>query len=160
MGYNVAMKKIFILICLLATLPLSACFNGNLGAIDGDNSSVIIPNAPNEETQSPLVPIQPSTPTPLPSPPNQQLPEGDIETDEDNEDIDEEENQKRKKKLYAVSSVNSLRVRNSDNLNSLTVGYLDKGDAVLVLEKVGDFYKTIYKESFNFFLLTSFIKTP
>lgn len=68
------------------------------------------------------------------------------DNDNDISDSFEQEEQEKKKKYYAVSTVNSLRVRSSANTNSNVLGYLDKGDAVLILEQDNGFYKTIYKE--------------
>ncbi len=52
------------------------------------------------------------------------------------------------KKTYAVSKVNALRIRSKSSSSSVTLGYLDKGDAVLITDKntYNGFYKTIYKE--------------
>ena len=61
---------------------------------------------------------------------------------EDEENVDEEE----KKKAYAVSKANGLRVRSQPNSSSQIVGTLDKNDAVLYLERVGEYVKTTYKE--------------
>ena len=61
-------------------------------------------------------------------------------------EYDEEENSGERKKLYAVSTVDSLRIRATANTAGAVVGYLDKNDAVIFTEKVGNFYKTIYKE--------------
>lgn len=60
-----------------------------------------------------------------------------------------DENQK-KKKYYAVSTTNSLRIRYDANTSSIVVGYLDKNDAVLLLDEENGFYKTIYKEKVAF----------
>ena len=67
------------------------------------------------------------------------------DNDNDISDSFEQEEQEKKKKYYAVSTVNSLRVRSSASTNSNVLGYLDKGDAVLILEQDNGFYKTIYK---------------
>lgn len=49
-------------------------------------------------------------------------------------------------KKYAVSKVNSLRVRSTAGQNGSTLGYLDKKDAVLIKGKSGNYYITTYKE--------------
>lgn len=54
------------------------------------------------------------------------------------------------KKYYAVSLVNSLRIRNDANTSSDVVGYLDKNDAVLLVCEKDGFYQTIYKEKTAF----------
>lgn len=54
------------------------------------------------------------------------------------------------KKYYAVSLVNSLRIRNDANTSSAVVGYLDKNDAVLIVSEKDGFYQTIYKEKTAF----------
>ena len=66
---------------------------------------------------------------------------------EQEEDID-------RKKLYAVSTVNSLRVRTSPDTNGKVIGYLDKNDAVLITSSTGNFYKTVYKDK------TAYVYTP
>ncbi len=64
---------------------------------------------------------------------------------------DEEENEDAsKKKSYIVSTVNGLRIRKSANSSSTILGYLDKNDALFLIEKQGNFYKTIYKEQTAF----------
>ena len=63
----------------------------------------------------------------------------------DNEQTDFEE-QDQKKKYYAVSLVNSLRIRSDASTSSSVVGYLDKNDAVLIIDEEKDFYKSVYKE--------------
>ena len=62
------------------------------------------------------------------------------------EETEKDENEEEKKKSYAVSKVNGLRVRSSPSSSSQTLGTLDKNDAVLCLEKVGEYVKTLYKE--------------
>ena len=62
-------------------------------------------------------------------------------------EIDEEQE---KKKYYAVSTTNSLRIRDGANVSSRVVGYLDKNDAVLLIDEENGFYKTIYKEKVAF----------
>lgn len=47
---------------------------------------------------------------------------------------------------YITSNVNSLRVRSAPNGNSKTLGYLDKGDLVMHVDEVGDYYKTVFME--------------
>ncbi len=51
-----------------------------------------------------------------------------------------------KKKVYAVSTVNGLRIRSAPNNSGSVVGTLDKGDAVTFLQRQGDYVKTIFKE--------------
>ena len=65
-------------------------------------------------------------------------------TEEDDSDAE------RKKKTYLVSTVNSLRVRSSTSNNSAVLGYLDKNDTVMCVEKVGKYYKTVFKEKTAF----------
>ena len=49
---------------------------------------------------------------------------------------DEEENEDAsKKKSYIVSTVNGLRIRKSANSSSTILGYLDKNDALFLIEK-------------------------
>ena len=74
-------------------------------------------------------------------PPIETLPLPDVE--QDNSTTDEEEE---KKKVYAVSSVNGLRVRKKPNSSSQVLGTLDKNDAVICVDQVSGFYKTTYKE--------------
>ena len=47
---------------------------------------------------------------------------------------------------YAVSTTDALRVRSKPNSSSLILGYLDKNDAVSILDIEGNYYKTVYKE--------------
>lgn len=49
-------------------------------------------------------------------------------------------------KTYLLSTADNLRVRSSNSVNSSVLGYLDKGDLCVLVSKVGEFYKTIYKE--------------
>ena len=58
----------------------------------------------------------------------------------------ETEEEQRKKRTYAVSAVNSLRVRSKPNGSSAVIGTLDKNDAVVCLELVNGYYKTTFKE--------------
>lgn len=50
-------------------------------------------------------------------------------------------------KTYVVSSVNQLRIRTAPNTSSSILGYIDKNDAVAYIDKVGNYYKTVYKEN-------------
>lgn len=68
----------------------------------------------------------------------------------DNTFLPEEDEEEKKKKTYAVSNVNGLRVRVAPSGASSTLGFLDKNDAVLITEKVGEYYKTIYKEKVSY----------
>ena len=52
-----------------------------------------------------------------------------------------------KKKSYIVSTTNSLRVRTAPNSSSNVLGYLDKDDAVIYIDRINGFYKTIFKET-------------
>ncbi len=52
-----------------------------------------------------------------------------------------------KKKAYVKALVNSLRVRNGASGQAKTVGYLDKGDLVVLTGETENYYKTVYKES-------------
>lgn len=56
------------------------------------------------------------------------------------------DNEEIEKKKYLVSKTNSLRIRSGAGSNYLVVGYMDKNDMVLCVEKQGGYYKTIYKE--------------
>ncbi len=47
---------------------------------------------------------------------------------------------------YATSKVDSLRIRTKPNNSSSTLGYLDKNDAVLIINESGNYYQTIFKE--------------
>ena len=58
----------------------------------------------------------------------------------------EEDEEERKTKSYAVSSVNSLRVRSSANDSASVLGTLDKNDAVLIIDKKGNYYQTVFRE--------------
>lgn len=63
------------------------------------------------------------------------------------EDLTEEDNQPSITTLtYISSNVNSLRVRSAPNGNSKTIGHLDKGDLVMHVDEVGDYYKTVFME--------------
>jgi len=131
------MKKLFVIICLIFTFPFYACGGVKNNAeldygktesdvvtdLGGDNS---FGNTNDNEMQDN---VQPNIP---------QIPE--IEDDE----------QEKKKKTYIVSTVNSLRVRSGASTNSAVVGNLDKNDALLLVEKVGNYYKTTFKEKTAF----------
>lgn len=79
---------------------------------------------------------------------NQTLDKPNIEQPIPNQpEVDKQPEQEKKKKTYLVSKTDSLRVRSAPSSNGNVVGYLDKGDAVLYIDKVNDYYKTIYKES-------------
>ena len=73
------------------------------------------------------------------------LPQPPIEDEEiiPDDSMDEEQSDKKK---YAVSKVNSLRVRSKPNSVSTVLGYLDKNDAIYITESVGEYYKTVFKE--------------
>ncbi len=58
---------------------------------------------------------------------------------------DVEEEQKRKKQ-YIVSTTNGLRVRSKPSTNSTILGNLDKNDALMLVSKEGNYYKTVFKE--------------
>lgn len=98
---------------------LLALFTLSLCACSSDNLTNDIP---------PVVEI-------LPTP---DLPETETE-------IEDEEEEKGKKR-YAVSTVNSLRIRTSPNTASTVLGYLDKNDAVLIVGEDGKYYKTVFKD--------------
>ena len=55
-------------------------------------------------------------------------------------EIETDDNENERKKYYAVSTVNGLRLRSSPTTSSSTVGYLDKNDAVIYIEKQGEEY--------------------
>ena len=79
--------------------------------------------------------------TGTPSLENNTTPEIDVEID--NDELD-------RKKLYAISTVNSLRLRSKASTSSSTVGYLDKDDAVPIIAKQGNFIKTVYKNKYAY----------
>ena len=47
---------------------------------------------------------------------------------------------------YLCSNTDSLRVRNSPNSSSTTLGYLDKYDLVKYVGEDGDYYETVFRE--------------
>ena len=65
-------------------------------------------------------------------------------------EIETDDNENERKKYYAVSTVNGLRLRKSPSTTATTVGYLDKNDAVIYIEKQGDFVKTKYKNGYAY----------
>ena len=67
------------------------------------------------------------------------------ESPSDDQPADEDE-QEQRKRYYAVSAVNSLKVRSAPSGSSTVLGYLDKKDAVVLVEKVGSYYKTVFKQ--------------
>ena len=112
------MKKFITLICLLCVFTLYGCGSSQSGGTE---------NLP------PIVEVLP--------PPIEELPP----SGESGEEIPEEE-EEQKKRYYAVSTVNALKVRSAPNSNCSVLGYLDKNDAVVLIEKVGDYYKTVFKQ--------------
>lgn len=75
----------------------------------------------------------------------------DFDNTGDNNQTENEDNvEEKKKKKYLVSLTDSLRVRSSYSTSSNTLGYLDKNDALVLLDEVNGFYKTIYKEKTAF----------
>lgn len=85
--------------------------------------------------------------------PNIEQPSVDTDANTDNTEIDKEEQnqiqtpiEKVKQTSYAVSTANSLKVRSKPSQSSSVLGYLDKNDAVILIEESGNYYKTIYKE--------------
>ena len=57
--------------------------------------------------------------------------------------LDEEQENKKK---YLKANTSSLRIRSGAGSSYSVVGYLDKNDMLIISEKVGDYYKTKYKE--------------
>ena len=64
-----------------------------------------------------------------------------------NDNTHSSSNDDRNEIIYLSSKVNSLCVRSAPNSTSKVIGYLDKGDIVEQKEVVGEYYKTIYKET-------------
>lgn len=66
------------------------------------------------------------------------------EINETPEELPEEE--QKHKKQYIVSTTNGLRVRAKPSGTSAILGNLDKNDALMLVDKQGNYYKTIFKE--------------
>ena len=115
------MKKIIFILCLVLSVSLYGCF------------SLSAPSVNFPMVDSEILPEVPS------APPSSEIPE---------EDLDEEE--EKKKKQYIVSLVDGLRVRSGPNASSLVLGYLDKNDALELIEKNGDYYITNFKQKTAF----------
>ena len=113
------MKKFIILVCLLFAFSL-------LGGCKNRENNLELP---------PVVDSIPDVNTPE---------NDDAENSPETETPDDE--QEKRKRLYAVSTASSLRVRSLPNSNSKVVGYLDKNDAVLITQSEGEYFKTVYKE--------------
>lgn len=111
------MKRLIVIFCSLFIIPFSGC---NLAV----NNNSDIQNKPSYQAPSKDI---------------DNLPEEEVPETKPN---DEE----RKKKYYAVSLVDGLRVRNKPNGNSSVLGSLDKNDAVLLIETIGEYYETVFKE--------------
>ncbi len=59
---------------------------------------------------------------------------------------EDSQDDKKPTKFYAVSKVNGLRVRNKPSSSSSIVGEMNINDAVVFIERQGDYIKTVYKE--------------
>ncbi len=134
-SYYAVMKGLIVFICFILILPFCGCYQ----AID--NSAVTTPPTSSDSLEN--VPTTPELDTDNST--------GITENEDKDTDVDIEAPSTDipvilTKKSYVVSTVNQLRVRSSPNSSSTTLGYLDKNDAVLLIEKQGNYYKTVYRE--------------
>ena len=142
------MKKFIILFCLLILLPTFGCVQKESESLDTIPPVNTLPlpdqdfsqeddseNEENAEEDSANGEDSGNGEN------NSDFEEEDKDTNNDNNDIFEEV----KTKYYIVSTTNSLRVRTKPSSNSLVVGYLDRNDALVLIEKVGNYYKTTFK---------------
>ena len=118
------MKKLIIFVLCCVIWLFGACGYQENNSVD--NSVQILPPSVDDDIIIPPVEIMPE----------ENL--GEIIPPFEDEEIE--------KKKYLVSKTNSLRIRSGAGSNYLVVGYMDKNDMVLYVEKQGDYYKTIYKE--------------
>lgn len=120
--YNLGMKKIIILICLLFTLTLFGCNTQK------ENNAI--------------------TDLPTVQPPATQLPNDtfDDQNTQDNPENGQDEEEQKKKKYYLVATVNSLRIRAFPKDSSTVLGYLDKNDALFLQGEENGYYKTTFKD--------------
>lgn len=127
------MKKIFVVFCLIFTFPFYACANSldnvkdDFNQLEFETTTDVEDDILDDGVGDAVEDGIESTPT--------QKPEA------------EEDEQEKKKKTYLVSNVNSLRVRSAASTNSKVLGSLDKNDALIYVDKVGDYYKTIFMET-------------
>ena len=118
------MKKFITLVLCCVIWLFSACGYQENNSVD--NSVQILPPSVDDDIIIPPVEIMPE----------ENL--GEIIPPFEDEEIE--------KKKYLVSKTNSLRIRSGAGNNYSVVGYMDKNDMVLCVEKQGAYYKTIYKE--------------
>ncbi len=122
------MKKFIVLFFVAFIILLSGCAN-----------------RPIINEEQPTITVPPQTVPPTENPPITVIPPLDQPEEETPPEYEEEEEEK-KKKSYAVATTNSLRVRKGASSSSSTIGYLDKGDAVVIIGEENGYYKTVYKE--------------
>ncbi|MBE5737403.1 MAG: NlpC/P60 family protein [Clostridiales bacterium] len=122
------MKRFITLVLCCVVWLFSACSYKENNSVN-DNSQIVPPSV----DESVIIPPVESLPN---NPPNEIIPP-----------FDDEEIEKKK---YLVSKTNSLRIRSGPSSNYSVVGYMDKNDMVLYIEKQGSYYKTIYKEKFAY----------
>lgn len=143
-SYNDGMKKLILLIFIVTTLMLSLACNATQlpedTATDGTTPPVQAPSPPNYE--APTLPDgnTPDLPS-VPTPPNDEQAPPQTENPPQ-----EEEAPAIELKEYLVSSVNSLRVRARASSGGEVYGYLDKGDALAITGREGDYYRTVFRE--------------
>ena len=118
------MKKLITLVLCCVIWLFSACVYQENNSVD-DNVQIIPPSVDDD----------------IIIPPVEILPE-----EKPSESIPPFEDEEVEKKKYLVSKTNSLRIRSGAGSNYSVVGYMDKNDMVLCVEKQGSYYKTIYKE--------------
>ena len=118
------MKKLITLVLCCVIWLFSACVYQENNLVD-DNVQIIPPSVDDD----------------IIIPPVEILPE-----EKPSESIPPFEDEEGEKKKYLVSKTNSLRIRSGAGSNYSVVGYMDKNDMVLCVEKQGSYYKTIYKE--------------
>ena len=123
---NKLMLKIFA-ITLAFGISLSAVFMGvGMRFQDNDISAdTPLPDENQPETDLPTGPAEPEIP-------EQSTPETTPEPEPENV-------------IYIRSKADGLNIRSGPGTNYSSVGYINKGDMITLVEKTGSWYKTIYK---------------
>ena len=112
-----AMKKFVIFVMIFTLILATGCVNSSQDLTQNNTPSIDEIIGENTTPETPPIIIPP---------------------------LDEEEEEQKKK--YLISTTNSLRIRSGAGDSYSVVGYLDKNDGLVYQGKVGNYYKTTFKE--------------
>lgn len=130
------MKRLFLILLITLTILHISCATHITG--ENTNSTEEKPAVAPEE--SPDITQKPDISTP-------NTPSDTLPPESENTPTEEEVNPENDYALYVCSTVEGLRIREGKSASHKVLGYLDKGDMMLLVAEDGEYYKTIYRES-------------